>query len=178
MSRNLIEASRADGKFIEWSKTTGIKTFELDYRNGLFHGKRLMWFNDGRLASEEGFVNGKMEGHCISWHFNGTKRFECDFVEGTGKYKGWYESGKLFTEGAKRNGKNIGKIMCWYESGKKRREENYDDNGNHNGMFYHWYEDGKVTIEQVFTHGKLLSGKEYDKDGNLTFLNGQPVDKK
>jgi hypothetical protein len=31
---------------------------------------------------------------------------------------------------------------------------------------------------QVFTHGKLLSDKEYDKDGNLTFLNGRPVSKK
>lgn len=159
---------RLHGKSLSWA-ASGAKTADVDFQNGIMHGRQRLWYN-GQLFNDWGYVHGKSHGHCISWYSNGQKHFEGNFVEGTGKLKGWYESGKLFNESESRNGKPVGKNFCWYESGAREREINYDENGMKHGFFLHWYESGKPKTEMQYDHGTLLSQKEWDENGTLTYF--------
>lgn len=60
-------------------------------------GRRLEWWNNGHLKSEENFKENRPHGRQASWHENGRPQMEKFFTEGSpsGILRTWYEDGQL-----------------------------------------------------------------------------------
>ena len=76
----------------------------------------------------------------------------------------------------KKNTKNVPRLssdnledgvhITYHENGQKHFEWT-TKNGEWNGLFTHWYENGQKESEEIFKDGKLISEKEWNKDGSL-----------
>ena len=54
----------------------------------------------------------------------------------------------------------------WNSNGEKWRESNYK-NGGRDGLETTWYENGTKNKEKTYKDGKLISKKEWNKDGSV-----------
>lgn len=89
------------------------------------------FYENGQLASEGFFKDGKKNGH----------------------FKSWYENGQLESDWNVLDGKENGFIQCWYTNGQKKKEGTLS-NGIDNGQQTLWYENGKQKSEGQFINGK------------------------
>jgi antitoxin component YwqK of YwqJK toxin-antitoxin module len=98
------------------------KARELNYKNGLLHGKTTHW-EEPTLhlkSSEINYKNNLLHGKSITWYGNFEKESECNY----------------------KNGKKDGKFICWYYNKQKKSEEIYE-NGVLKDKPLYWYPNGK-----------------------------------
>ena len=103
---------------------------------------------------ELGEVNlSSIEGFTITWHENGQKAIEGNFINGRreGIRTSWYENGQKYSEENYINGRQKGTHTNWHENGQKSYEGKYI-NGNREGIHTEWYENGQKSYE-----GKYIS---------------------
>ena len=91
------------------------------YKDDQKHGPLVLWMNSTRFVDCE-FKDGKEHGTWISWHNNGQKSDEAQYVEGKrhGPSTAWHENGQKSKEGENRYGKPCGIIQHWNDKGKER----------------------------------------------------------
>jgi antitoxin component YwqK of YwqJK toxin-antitoxin module len=65
-----------------------------------------------------------------------------------------------------KNNKKDGLSTYWYENGQKKTEQTYK-NDIEDGLFTFWSEDGKKEMEETYKDGKLISSKEWNRDGSV-----------
>jgi antitoxin component YwqK of YwqJK toxin-antitoxin module len=77
------------------------------------------WFDDGSLAWERTYREGREHGLHRGWYPSGGKRFEIRYVDGfaEGEAREWYPSGKLLTEFRYVRGHEMGRQRMWTEDG-------------------------------------------------------------
>ena len=78
----------------------------------------------------------------------------------------YYENGQKKFETPFKDGKIDGLQTVWYENGQKEGEWISKD-GIYDGLFNVWYENGQKKLEGTYKDGKLISSKEWNKDGSL-----------
>ena len=63
----------------------------------------------------------RKDGKLTTWHKNGQKRSEGDYVDdkAIGKWTYWYDDGQKKSQGEFKDDKKIGKWTCWDEAGKE-----------------------------------------------------------
>ena len=108
------------GLVFDLYRTTGNKSLEGRYKDGLRNGKWSWWNEDNKMDSSGTYKDGKQDGLWTYWDENGEKRFE-------GTWKDRVEDG-LWTR--------------WYENGEKRYEVTYKDGEEISKKV--WNEDGSV----------------------------------
>ena len=138
-----------------------------DKNNKPLNGKIQQFYQDGKLAAQISFKDGKNHGKIFMYHPNGKVAKLITFEEGipNGDFADYYSTGQLQKQGTYTNGKILGEAKTYYESGKLKSEIN--------------------TIEvEMIDNKNLISGtnKEYYEDGtlkqNLTLTKGNgTVDK-
>ena len=113
------------------------------------------WHDNGQIAEECTYVDGKEHGLYQSWHENGQKMNECTFVHGEehGLYQSWYKNGQLEDEWTYVNGILNGLYQSWYENGQKMEECTYVD-GEEHGLYRTWYETGQLEDECHYINGE------------------------
>ena len=114
-------------------------------------------------------LNGKKEGRWKSYfHSNGKKEFDYNYKDGLedGVITYWFENGKKRVEINFKDGELDGLWTDWDENGKKESEINYKD-GELDGLWTNWYYSGKKESEKTFKDGKLISSKEWNRDGSV-----------
>jgi len=127
------------------------------FDNGLYFNKQQVFKYN--LLEEEILINGKSEGHCVSWYENRTKR----------------------TEGNYKYGKKEGLSIFWHENGQKKLEKNWKY-GNEEGLSTSWDENGKLNAsnrrcakrsERNFKNGELEGIWTYwdENRKNISILN-------
>jgi len=131
-SGKLISEGQMDGKkYIgEWryyhKKTDSLMTKEFYNNQGNLHGDRFVYYDNGQLAQQEHYVNGKLEGISKWYAKNGTLikvfNFENDELHGEAKY--YNDKGELLAEGQYKRGKTVGK-WNYYENGKLVKTETH-----------------------------------------------------
>ena len=100
------------------------------YFNGaLFNGVAFALYEDGQLAGEVDYEDGKPDGLVKVWYENGQLQLELDFEDGKpdGLRKSWYENGQLAGEENYIDGKLNGLVKTWYENGQLKGEGYYKD---------------------------------------------------
>ena len=55
---------------------------EIEYRNGLRHGKNIYWWKNGDKCWETQYQNGQKHGKSLCWYENGNKEGEAQYQNG------------------------------------------------------------------------------------------------
>lgn len=102
------------------------------------------WFPSGRKKSEFEYKEGVMHGRALMWHENGVHKLEAQIRAGRleGPRVRWYESGETEAVQTFRNDLAHGPYLEWYESGGRKWEELWQD-GRLSKVVGRWYEDGR-----------------------------------
>jgi antitoxin component YwqK of YwqJK toxin-antitoxin module len=80
-----------DGLESNYEPFTKRIAWQSNFKNGLLHGVRTHFFEDGSVSSLEEYVNGKRVGKTIKYHRDGSIKSECSYNEnGNGKIHGTF----------------------------------------------------------------------------------------
>jgi hypothetical protein len=105
-------------------------------RDGQRHGLARRWHRNGRLVSEERYVNGRLHGICRQWNESGRLLGSYRMNRGTGIQRSWHDNGRLQTEFSTLNGEFCGRCRSWLR-------------------------DGTLLADQIYLHGTLVTADEY-----------------
>jgi len=157
------------GKWAYWYENGALAIDEV-YEDGKLHGITTHWRRAGNSAwkwKETVFQHGKSVSS-VEWNERGQERFRNYWKEGAyyDVRTGWNKDGTKAGVWIYKNSKPHGTWLRWYENGQKWKEENYHE-GNRHGTTTVWYRNG----HKVYT-GEYRNGK---KHGLWTtwFENGQ-----
>jgi antitoxin component YwqK of YwqJK toxin-antitoxin module len=176
------------GKLINYYRSGTVK-FEIHYKDGKKDGIEKVYYESGKPESEYNYKNDLYDGKTINWYETGEKKFEGNFIAGTGKATGYYNSGEVESETHYKDGKKEGIEKVFEKDGKIQIERNYH-NGLRDGKYIYFMTEkkkeegnfsagtGKITIYSPVT-GNVIGEKYYKedkKDGvwRLYYSNGKP----
>lgn len=114
---------------------------------GLFTGVYEQ-FTDGVKTSEMEVKNGVLSGSALYFHTNGALREEGSYAEGkrAGAWTQYNSLGKVISSASFKNDEKHGKWMIWDDSGNMRFEMYYNE-GQKIGEWKMWDEEGKLTVK-------------------------------
>ena len=134
--------------------TYKIRKEEINYKEGLPHGKHKIYMIDGTICRELNYKDGKLNGKDLHYHSNGQifRDFEMkdDHYHGIGK--AWQENGQLLYELEFKDGKANGKAKEYYENGKIEFDGERKDGKRSEGTLYN--KDGSIQYKGKFVDGK------------------------
>ncbi|HNV69645.1 MAG TPA: tetratricopeptide repeat protein [Candidatus Ozemobacteraceae bacterium] len=141
------------------------------YLNGTRHGWEFRFnkSNDGKQGSIHSiceYKNGKPDGVVLRYHENGKLASQEGNLDGRqhGPAKSWFENGQLWQERAYKNGERDGLEKCWFQNGKQNSEQSYTD-GKLNGPSTMWYENGNMRETGEYTLVDKNGEKRSEKHG-------------
>jgi len=142
---------------------------EVNYKDGLKHGKCTWYYEDGQVEKEENYKNGNEDGKYTSYNKSGQIEYEKNYKDAKkhGKWTWYYEDGQVKKGESYKNGKVDGKYTSYNKSGKLEYEENYKDE-NLDGKRTLYYEDGSIKSVRNYKDGKW-NGKQttYYNNGHI-----------
>lgn len=99
------------------------------FESKLFTGVCFDAYEDGQLAYEYRYKDGKNDGLCQRWNADGQLAYEgnCKDGEMDGLSRGWYEDGKLRYKSNFKDNELDGLSQGWYENGLLKFELNFKD---------------------------------------------------
>lgn len=115
------------GKWVYFhNKTNGVMTIEYYNNDGLLHGEKVVYYEDGKLAEQSNYTNGKLDG-ISKWFskYGGVIKeftYKNDELHGISKY--YNADGQLIAEGIYRNDQKHG-IWKYYENGVMTEEKDF-----------------------------------------------------
>lgn len=121
---------KKDGEWKYYDATSGQLSLVEDNKDGKVDGwSRLYNPNNGKLAEETQFVNGKPQGQCKKYSDTGVLIMECQYRNGLldGPTKTYYSSQALKEEGQYTKGKKSGIWKTYNEDGDVILEEAYGE---------------------------------------------------
>lgn len=108
------------------NKTNGIMTIEHYNNQGLLHGEKLVYYENGKIAEQSNYNLGKIDGVSKWFSQKGVLlkefTFKDDELHGISKY--FNADGQLLIEGAYKNDQKHG-IWKYYENGVLKEEKNF-----------------------------------------------------
>ena len=123
------------------------------------------FFADGNVVSRQNYVRGNREGKKIVYYDNGKIYEETTFENDieNGPYRMYHANGKVKIKVDYVDGNREGKIVHYYSDGKLETEGFYR-NAVENGFWRYYDERGRVTKEVFFKNGKIVLEGEDIKD--------------
>ncbi|MFM8743232.1 MAG: toxin-antitoxin system YwqK family antitoxin, partial [Cytophagales bacterium] len=146
---------------LELYNEDGKITAEKNFRDGKPNGTWYYYQKDGKtLTSKEMYENGMLHGVRTMYHDNGEKSVEetWKFNLITGPVKNYYEDGKLLSECLYRGSRQHGLYTSYYANGKIKEQGTYVANKKHK-EWKEFDETGKLLKTLVFQGGILISEK-------------------
>lgn len=123
-------------------------------------GSRATWFypNGSRMSEGARSPSGLEEGIWTSWHENGHKRVENEYVDGEihGYRRTWYTNGQLESDASWESDEPHGDSREWYENGSIKRQGTYHHGGTV-GHWQWWSVDGATTLDEDLGDGIILN---------------------
>ncbi|MCC6252789.1 MAG: hypothetical protein IT238_10040 [Bacteroidia bacterium] len=122
-------------------------------------GKWTMWYEDGKVFSEQYYKNGAFVGIWKTYNTDGSVSNVIDFEKGKASY--FHPNGKLQSEGKiTKEMAQVGHWVLYYDNGMKNAEGNYI-NGKKDGAWVWYNMKGEKTDEQVYKDGSIVSQKHF-----------------
>jgi antitoxin component YwqK of YwqJK toxin-antitoxin module len=96
------------------------------------------WHENGRIATETNYKDGKKNGLYRGWHRNGNLATEANYKNGilNGLYRWWHENGHLLKDSTYKDGILDGLYKTWRENGQFLKESTYKDGVESQVIFY------------------------------------------
>ena len=159
---------------LEWRNKAGERfdQYREDYLahlkddDALFTGRAVEMGDNGRMALEGSFHQGRPHGEEIWFFENGNKNSLVTYQHGVrhGPHLVWFEDGQLQIDVCYSNGRRDGRHSVFYESGQKRSEADFANDKLH-GSYITWHEDGSKKSERIFEKGAEVKRREWKRDG-------------
>lgn len=148
---------RKNGTFREYHEN-GKLAAEINYKDGKLHGILRKWYDNGQLHDSSYFKNGEPVGYSVSYYRNGKKNYENYWSEAhklDSISRFWYDNGKIGNEGYYQNGKLHGEWRMYYKNGRLESIINYD-RGDKQGKSIYFNENGDTSRVELYEKGKLV----------------------
>ena len=123
------------------------------YREGKQHGLTQFWYPNGKPRSAFQYHEGQLDGNATYFYRNGNRQ-------------------NLTTY---RMGVKHGPVIDWWPEGEKSFEEYYN-NGVPEGLWRSWWPDGKIASEKMYKNRRLVSHREWNRDGVPKVVAGWNLD--
>lgn len=106
---------------MSWFRS-GYVAEEIQFLNGMLHGRQKIWYTNGKIKTEQFWNYGKQDGILKEWYSNGQIAMEATFAGGlyNGKKTTWYKSGIKKEESHWKMGKINRSKKLWNAMGEKR----------------------------------------------------------
>lgn len=162
-----LELQHGSGEF-EMKNSKGVVVKKGTFKGGEWDGKLLNYFPNGKVSSEENYVNGYLHGIQKNYYLNGNLKEDITYEYNLrdGKSTAYYESGKKRFEITYSNNDLIG-FVRYYESGKTQTVRTFKKNGDKSKVLeYHF--NGQIESTTNYHYG-FIQGKRntFDHEGNL-----------
>ncbi len=149
-----------------WASDSTLSTQQghLYLKDKPYSGFVISRYANGKLASKNSYLNGKLEGKQEKWYQNGDLQ-EIRFYETNrkvGKHEGWYQNGQKRFEYFINNDVPVKIHREWYENGQLFTFNTFNDAGQPEGLQQMWFENGKIKANYVVKEGRrfgLLGAK-------------------
>lgn len=127
----------AEGELIE----------EAFYRDGRYHGQRILYYAPGDTQIVETYRDGQFAGPYRSYFPNGNVELSGQYIDNKmeGIWQGFYESGELFEEVTFADNKENGPFTEYYKSGAIQVKGTYRDGDFEHGELLFYAPDGRLT---------------------------------
>ncbi|MEO0732191.1 MAG: hypothetical protein AAFZ52_05115 [Bacteroidota bacterium] len=145
---------------IEETDALGFRNeFRIDPETGLKQGGLRQYDPQGRLLSEEFYVNGQLHGPRTIYHSNGQEDVteNYDMGEFAGDYRHYDSLGTLRLEGQYIDGAMNKAWTNYYANGRIRSAVTFVDNAE-NGPFREWYDNGSPRMSGNYLDGDNIEG--------------------
>ncbi|MBP9087717.1 MAG: hypothetical protein KBG15_16460 [Kofleriaceae bacterium] len=128
--------------------TNGVIAHDIDYLDGVYR-RFTARFDNGQLASEQTYVDGKIDGSEHGFFRDGTKAYVIQH----------------------RAGASVGTWTHWHPNGQKASEQHFVDGLRH-GHAYNWRADGSKATLFIYVAGKETGQAAWATDGVLQYAHG------
>ena len=137
--------------FYKWKVKPGSKPERPENYTGIWRD----WYENGQIASEVYYSNGKPHGKCITWYENGVVKTKVFAIsKGVEKLVFYYGNGIKEREIHCKNGKKDGITRWWGTDGTLYGECIYEDGYPKEGTVFIKYDRGCIEVE-VYEDFKL-----------------------
>ncbi len=149
-----------------WSASNDALEVDLEFRADVRHGRSLAWHDNGQLAADGEFVDGRPDGQHQAWDRDGRRIFVEVFGEAGGVLITW--DGPDMVEQTWRDGALHGPTTTWYASGQVKSITVFvagESRGDHEA----WHENGQkaVEIRRGGASGADDQVTKWDEDGKV-----------
>ena len=133
-----------------------------------YTGKVFRFHENGQMARETSWKEGKQDGLGVTWYENGQKNGEVNWKNGKkdGLALHWHESGQKKGEANYKDDKRDGLVVEWHENGQKLFGGNFKD-GKKDGVWTQWHESGRKSMESHYKDGVGSDIKAWRATGEL-----------
>jgi antitoxin component YwqK of YwqJK toxin-antitoxin module len=126
------------------------------------NGYHKSYYENGIVAAECLYRNGKLNGLLLTRDADGTTLLEANYHDGKyeGEFKNYHETGELISKGSFKNNVQVG-VWTWFHlNGNKEAEANFI-NGKKEGEETFWSESGEIVKREYYKNGKLIREEAY-----------------
>ncbi|HRW96813.1 MAG TPA: hypothetical protein P5104_04725 [Bacteroidales bacterium] len=128
------------------------------FKNGIPHGIRREYSQEGEIVSGAVYENGKRIAEGITGQ-DGVRN---------GPWKDFYSTGELRAEGAYKNGEKSGKWKFYHRNGNIEQTGEFDQHGRPVGKWLWYYPSGNLLREENYIKGKADGMMiEYTEEGDI-----------
>ncbi len=142
---------------------------EEPYLNGKMNGIAKGYYESGKIKYETPVSNNNKQGIAKGYFENGNLEIEISYVDGKqdGVEKNYYDNGKIKSEETTKNGKKEGISKFYSETGTPVREITYVD-GKWSGIAKDFYENGNLKTEALYFDDRMIGIEtEYNEKGKV-----------
>ena len=163
MAEETYENDKQTGPKSEWYPN-GVKSFQVEMRDGIAHGEAKEWYPDGTEKSSSIYRHGLREGPSSEWYPSGRQKLGLFYQKDKqhGLRTIWYENGKKRLSAQFVDDMMEGNSKGWFPSGQQQFDYNFENNLEH-GVCTEWNEKGEKNFEIRFDRGvpaqDLLTGE-------------------
>lgn len=128
----------------------------------VFTGQVIEYFSNGNIKGKGEFKDGLLHGLRMVYNENGNKWLEINYSKGIneGASIEYYSNGKIKQEVKFKNGKEDGILKVFYESGQIQAILTFS-NGVQQGDYFEYAIDGKLKAQYYFVNGKATYSPEF-----------------
>lgn len=130
---------------------------EIDYVNGVKHGKYISYNYYGDVTLEGGYNNGEMNGKWTWYHPNGKVSYVKNYRDGNlhGEVLDYYENGNLNEKEVYEFGKIVGTSTEYHDNGKISQTTEHENNNVH-GRKVFYDNSGKLQLIRFYNYDRLI----------------------
>lgn len=137
-----------------------------NFKNTLYTGKYIDYYNSGRIQNEGMLVDGKLNGKLIVYFRNGSIKSVASYKDGLldGMMNEYYKNGRLALTRKFSQGRDIELWDSYFINGQKEKEKKFKKETLYDTLIS-YFSTGKISSMTLFKNGEPVRGK-YENDLN------------